>query len=286
MLLNLRFIPSFTSRPHFVLLKGVFVRHSRVRQKLKAGKPVLFTKINTIDPVVVDLIGLLGFDCVWLCNEHIAMDWDRLAHLTRTAAMNDMDLMVRTSKGSYSDLIRPLELGVSGLMIPHCMSTIEAREIVRNTRFHPVGRRPLDGGNSDGQYCMLPLGEYLRLANENTFIMVQLEDPEALEHVDGIAELEGIDGLFVGPSDLAQGLGVPGELNHPKIEEAIHLVAKACQKAGKTWGLPVSFETAPKYLELGARFLSSGADVLGLQSYFRNLRDSFKGLGFEFSQRI
>src|SRR3954453_3299991 len=112
------------------------MRVSRVRKKLRSGKPVICTKINTTDPVIVDLIGLMGFDCLWICSEHAAVDWDRLGHLIRTAAMNDMDTMIRVAKGSYSDLIRPLEQGASGLMIPHCMDQEEARKIARTTRFH------------------------------------------------------------------------------------------------------------------------------------------------------
>jgi len=259
------------------------MRLSRVREKLRAGKPVLCTKMNSADPVVADIIGILGFDCLWLCNEHTPLDGDRLCHLIRTAALNKMDTMVRTSKGSYSDLVRPLEAGASGLMIPHCMSADEARHIVRNTRFHPVGCRPMDGGNIDGQYCMLPMIDYMRLANENTFVVVQIEDPEALEQMDEIAAVEGIDALFVGPGDLSQAMGIPGQTNHPEVEDAIRSVARACQKQGRAWGLPVTAQNSAKYVEMGARFLSSGADIFGLQVYYRELRRDFERLGFAFS---
>jgi 4-hydroxy-2-oxoheptanedioate aldolase len=232
------------------------------------------------------MIGLLGFDCLWICNEHGAVDWDRLGHLIRTATMNDMDTMIRTSKGSYTDFVRPLELGAAGLMIPHCMSTQDAKEIARMTRFHPIGRRPLDSGNSDGHYCMIPLSEYLRNANENTFIIVQIEDPEALDSIEEIAAVPGIDALFIGPADLSHGLGVPGQVDHPQVNETIRRVADACRKNGKAWGLPVRPESASKYLEMGARFLASGADVLGLQQYYRDLRKRFEDLGVEFSPKI
>src|SRR5262245_21045057 len=125
------------------------MRTSRVRRKLEADKPVICTKINTTDPVIVDIIGLMGFDCLWICSEHSAIDWDRLGHLIRTSAMNNMDSMIRIAKGSYSDLIRPLELGASGVMVPHCMDLDEAKQVAQTARFHPLGHRPLDGGNSD-----------------------------------------------------------------------------------------------------------------------------------------
>lgn len=248
-------------------------------EKLRAGQPVLCTKMNTTDPVIADMIGRLGFDVLWLCMEHTGIDWDRLGHLIRTASMNGMDTMVRVAKGSYCDYIRPLEAGATGLMVPHCMSGEEARRIGRATKFHPRGRRPLDGGNSDGEYCLMGLDDYLSQANENTFVIVQVEDPEAIDEIDAIAAAPGVDGLFVGPADLSHGLGVPGQMGHPEVQRAIERVAAACAANGKFWGLPTSLESAPRYMEMGARYLTHGADVLGLAPYFRNIREQFGKLG-------
>jgi 4-hydroxy-2-oxoheptanedioate aldolase len=262
------------------------MRASRVREKLAAGKPVLVTKMNTLDPMVADIVGLTGFDCLWLCNEHTGIDWDRMGHLIRAAAMNGTDTVIRVSKGSYSDYIRPLELGATGIMVPHCMSGREAREIGRATRFQPLGRRALDGGNCDGLYCLVPVKDYLRLANENTFVVVQIEDPEALDHIDDIVKAPGVDVIFIGPGDLSHGLGDPGNIGHPRIQDAIMEVARACRRHNKHWGLPVTADTVQRYLDLGARFLSSGADVLGLGTYFKDLRDRFARLGFEFEAKV
>lgn len=258
------------------------MRQSRVLTKLRAGKPVTCTKVNIPDPAVVDLIGLAGFDTIWLCMEHGAIDWNVLGHMIRAAAAYDVDVLVRVPKGSYSDWIRPLELGASGLMIPHCQNAEEAQHIARMTRFHPVGRRPLDGGNRDGAYTALPLSEYMTGANENTFILVQIEDPEAIDQIDAIAAVEGIDGLFAGPGDLAQGLGMPGVYNHPLLTGAISRVADACKQHRKIWGIPSDLESLPHYLAMGARFLSCGADVVGLWDYYRGLRVGLEEAGMEF----
>ena len=262
------------------------MRISKVRRKLAAGQPVMCTKMNTLDPVVCDLIGWLGFDCLWLCNEHTGIDWDRMGHLTRTASMHNMDTMVRVSKGGYTDYIRPLELGAAGIMVPHCMSAAESREIGRATKFHPLGRRALDSGNSDGAYCMVPLADYLTYANDNTFVVVQIEDPEALDQIEEIVAAPGVDLVFVGPADLSHGLGVPGQMRDPRILKAIEEVAAACKKHGKHWGTPCSAESAPALLEMGARFLCSGADVLALGPYFKDIRAKFEKLGVEFEHRL
>lgn len=262
------------------------MRNSRVREKLSRRQPVLSTKINTQDPVVVDMIGLIGFDCVWMCCEHIPLDGDRLAHLIRTASMNDLDSVVRIAKSGYSGYIHPLELGASGIMVPHCMSAEEACHLVRMTRFHPLGRRALDSGNADGNYCMVPLADYMRHANENTLVILQVEDPEAIEQIDRIAAVDGVDVVFVGPGDLSQGLGIPGQTDHPDVQEAIERVAQACEKHGRAWGLPVNAANAEKYLDMGALFCNAGADVLGLQDYYKDIRTRFSKFGFEFHPRV
>ncbi len=258
------------------------MRTSRVREKLSLNKPVLCTKINTQDPVVVDLIGLAGFDCVWICREHVPLDGDRLAHLIRAASLNGLDSMVRIARFGYSSYIHPLELGASGIMVPHCLSAGEARQVVRMTRFYPLGRRGLDGGNTDGDYCMVPVEDYTRHANANTFVVLQIEDPEAVEQIDEIAGVDGVDVLFVGPGDLAHAVGVPGKPADPTVQKSIERVALACEKHGRAWGLPVNGENVERYLEMGARFCSAGADVLGLQDYYRDLRIRYSKVGFEF----
>lgn len=262
------------------------MRASRVRRKFAAGEAVSITKMNTADPAIADIIGLNGFDCLWLCQEHIGLDWDRLGDLIRTAAMHDMDVMVRVAKGSYSDLIRPLEMGAAGIMVPHVTSPGEAQQIGMATRFYPIGRRAFDSGNADGAYCLLGPKEYIKHANDNTFVVVQIEDAEALPHIDGIVSAPGVDGVFVGPADLAHSLGAPGQFDHPDVLRAIQETAAACAKHGKQWGTPMGPQNGPKFVEMGARLIASGADVLGLTAYFRDLRKSMQPLGCEFTPRF
>jgi 4-hydroxy-2-oxoheptanedioate aldolase len=186
--------------------------------------------------------------------------------------MYNVDTLVRVKRGSYSDMIHPLEMDASGILVPHVMNADEARQIARTTRFHPVGRRPVDGGNADGAYCAIPLAEYMRQANERRFVGIQIEDPEALDELDEIAAVEGIDMLFFGPGDFSQGIGVPGEVDHPAIAEARQRVLEAAQKHGKfagtTSGSPEQFLERTR---MGFQFVSLGADVVALVQYFGDL---------------
>ena len=243
---------------------------SRVLAKLRRDEPVLCAKQNVTNAWVTEIAGLVGFDCMWLCMEHCTGDYAAVEHSIRAAKLHSMDAMVRVSKAGYSDMIRPLELDAAGVMYPHCMSPQEAAQAVWTLKFHPIGRRPIDGGNIDGDFCTLPLAEYVARSNEQKFLAVQIEDKEAVEHIEAIAATAGIDIVFIGPGDLSHSLGVPGQAEHPLIGEAIERVEAACQRHGKHWGLPVSSATIRAYYDRGARFFATCADVIGLRQYFKD----------------
>jgi len=208
--------------------------------------------------------------------EHVPNDWHTIANQVLAAKAHDVDLLVRVSRsGGYSDLIRPLEMDAAGIMVPHIMSVEDAKEVVYYSKFHPVGRRPLDGGNADGAYCAVSLEDYMRDANRERFVIVQIEDPEPLEEMDAIAALPGIDMLFFGPGDFSQGIGAPGVWDDPRLLDARRRVAAVaaahCKFAG-TVGGPGNFE---ELKEMGYRFISMGADVVGLSNYCREMASAF-----------
>ena len=251
------------------------MRKSKVLEKLRSGKVASCVKLNLLDPRVTEIASMIGFDSVWIDMEHVPTDWGTVENHIRAAKMYDTDVMVRVAKGSYSDYIRPLELDASGIMVPHIMSCEEAKSIVRTTRFHPVGRRPLDGGNADGAFCLIDTPDYIEQANRERFVCVQIEDPEPLDDLEKIAALEGIDLLFFGPGDFSQGIGAPGDWLNPKISETRKRVAEVCLEHGKfagTVGGPANFA---QLVEMGYTYISMGADVVGLAAYFKNILEAF-----------
>lgn len=245
------------------------MRRSRVLEKLRAGQVVGALKLNLGDARVSEIAAASGIDCVWLDMEHVPNDYRDIENQVRAAKMFDVDTIVRVSRGSYSDLIKPLEMDATGIMVPHLMSAEEARRIVWQTRFHPIGRRPLDGGNSDGAYCAIPIAEYLRDANQQRMLIVQIEDPEPLPELDAIAAVEGIDMIFFGPGDFSQGIGRPGDFSAPEIDQARRQVAAAARRHGKFAGTVGSVEALPELAAMGYQFVNVGADVLALSDTFR-----------------
>lgn len=247
------------------------MRTSKVLQKLRAGEIAYCTKLNLADARVAEIAAMAGFDCIWTDLEHVPNDWSVVEKQIYAGKAHHVDTIVRVAKGSYSDYIRPLEMDAAGIMIPHIMSLDEAKSIVRNTKFYPLGLRPLDGGNADAGYCTVPLVDYMRTANDQRFIILQIEDPEPLSELEQIAELSGVDMLFFGPGDFSQAIGEPGNLQHLLVREARQRVAAAAVKAGKFAGTVGTPDNCKELIALGYRFISIGADVVGLSTYFRKL---------------
>ena len=246
------------------------MRKSRVLRQMRNGKVATCTKLNLSDPRAAEIAAMCGFDCIWLDLEHVPNNMLDVENAVRAAKIYDVDVLTRVSKGSYSDIVRPLEGDSTGIMVPHLMSLEEAKQIVYYTKFHPIGRRPLDGGNADGAYCLVDANDYIKQANEERFTVVQIEDPEPLAELDEICALPGIDMIFFGPADFSQGIGAPNSAD-PQIDEARRLVAKTARKHGKfagTVGGPGNFD---QLVEMGYTFISCGADVVALWQYFQNI---------------
>jgi 4-hydroxy-2-oxoheptanedioate aldolase len=254
------------------------IRPSVTLQKLRASQTVSCIKINTADPRVAELAALSGFDCVWTDMEHVANSYADIERQILAAKAHGAETLVRVARGGYSDYIRPLELDAAGIMVPHVMSLEDARQVVWRTRFYPVGRRPLDGGNADAAYCLVDTADYMRQANRQRFVVVQIEDPEPLEDLDAICALEGIDMIFFGPGDFSQGIGAPCDFAHPRLLEARRAVAEAALRHGKFAGTVGGPGNLRELHGLGYRFISVGADVVGLAEYFKTTRGAFAQL--------
>ncbi|MDF7819332.1 aldolase/citrate lyase family protein [Runella sp. MFBS21] len=252
------------------------MRESRVLAKLRAGETVCCFKINLADPRSVEIAALAGFDCVWADQEHIGQDWSIMAANVWATKSHNVDLLVRVPRGSYSDYLRPLELDASGIMVPHVKGVEDARKVIDMVRFYPVGRRPIDGGNADAAYTGVDFNEYLVQANQQRFVVLQIEGPEPLEELEEIAALDGFDMLFFGPGDFSQGIGAPGQWNHSKLLETRVKVAEVAAKYGKFAGTVGGLGNLKDLLDMGYHFVSIGADVVGLKNYCQELVSAFK----------
>lgn len=255
------------------------MRKSRVLKKIREGGVVSCFKTNLIDPRVIEMFAMAGLDCVWLCAEHVPIDYLVLENMIRAAKIYDMDAIVRARRGSYSDHIVGFEMDAAGVMVPHVMGLEDAKEVVRMTKFPPLGRRAVDGGNADGRFCRVPPAEYVKTANEERFVICQIEDPEAVPDIEAMAELPGVDMLLFGPGDFSVAIGKPGQPNAPEVREVLVRVAKAARAAGKAAMAVGSPETLKELVDMGYNVINLGADVVPLAEYADSLAHAMATLG-------
>lgn len=259
------------------------MRSSRIREKLSRREPVLITTLHFADASVYEMASLLGFDGLWLDLEHHSVSVETAAQLIRAARVGTADVVARPAKGEFMRLGRLLEAGANGIMYPRCETAEEARELVRWSKFPPEGTRGCDGGNADMPYCMGDVATYVKQANQETFLMAQLEDQRSLGNAEEIAAVPGIDVLFFGVGDFSVSCGIPGQVEHPLVWEAIQTVAAAARQHGKAWGMP-TFNPghARRLLDMGALLLAHSSDLILVKRGLEQVQQTFADLGFQF----
>jgi 4-hydroxy-2-oxoheptanedioate aldolase len=229
----------------------------------------------------------MGFDGIWMDLEHHATSLETAGNLMRAARVGTSDIIVRPAKGEYMRMGRMLEIGAQGIMYPRCESASEAAEVVRWAKFAPQGERGVDSANADSPYCSAPIQIYLQKSNEHTLLIVQIESPKAVEAVEAIAKVPGIDVLMLGPGDLSVLAGVPYQFDHPLLAQARDRIAKAAKAAGIHWGtVSGTPEHTQKLLEMGARFICHNADIIILKQGLERIQTQYSPLGFTFDNRL
>jgi len=241
----------------------------RIFQELFAtGRLVrVFSLSRIVHPVVFDLFGMAsGFDGLWLDQEHGGMSIAQVQVASAAARANGLGMIVRMAPTSYAAVTQNLEAGADGVMAAQIRSAEHAEEFVQWSKFGPRGWRGLNSSGFDAEYTYKPLGELVVDANRDGFVAVQIETLGALDEVDAIASIEGVDLLFVGPGDLSQALGHAGQVDHPAVWEAIDRVSAACARHGKPWGtVPAGPEYAERCVEKGCRMLTLANETLALR---------------------
>lgn len=251
---------------------------ARLKELLAQGKLVrVFCLGHLCDPEMVEIIGLHGgFDAVWLDQEHCALTVEQIQQSARAARGVVLDSFVRLAPTDYATVMRALESGAGGIMAAQVRSARQTEVIVQWAKFHPRGLRGINNSGIDGGFGTIPFAEYLRKANAETFVAIQIEHVDALEEVDKIAAVKDVDVLFVGPADLSQSMGLPGEWNHPRLWKALERVAAAAKTHGIHWAiLPPDPAHARRCVELGCRMLSLGLDVWAVQKGLKAFQQEY-----------
>ena len=252
-----------------------------LKSRLQRGESVnVFAVGRVFHHNMIQMVGLNGgFQGIWFDLEHVGNGIESLEIGAMAARSVGLDSFVRLPPTDYSIISRSLECGASGIMAAQVRNAAQAEQIVQWSKFTPRGYRGLNNGGFDAGFGKLGLADYCAQANEKTLIIIQIETVDAVEDAEAIAAVPGVDMLFIGPADLGQTLGVPGQFFHEKCLAAMDKVSAACAKAGKPWGVvPVNQEYADLCYSKGCRMFSASNDVRLLNLGLQGVRQSFPGL--------
>lgn len=251
------------------------MKKSRVLEKAKRGEAALGVCLHLTDPSLFEMTSLMGFDAIWMDMEHHFYSLETAANLMRAARVGGTDIVARPAKGEFGRMARMLEAGATGIMYPRCDSAAEAKEVVKWGKFAPIGKRGFDGSGPDVPYILTPMTRYIREANDETFLLIQMEEPHAVEQAEAIAATPGVDMIMLGPADFTVLTGVPGEFGHPTVLAAIERIAKAAKNTGKYWAATCgSMEQAKRYVDMGASLLFHGCDIVFVKAGLEAVRQA------------
>ena len=252
------------------------MRVSKTLAKLRAGSAVRICGLGHYIPAFMRHAAHLGFDCIWLDLEHRAMEQRELQSLLVLSHLVDIDVMVRVPLVDGAQLYRVLEDGATGMMFPLVNTPERAHQIVQAVKFPPTGSRGMDGAGLDGDYYLDAGETYAEDVNRETFVVVQIETPQAVENADAIAAVEGVDGLFIGPADLT--LRIRHHEGDLDIDAATDRVAAAAERHGKAWGRPGDVPLTADIHAKGAQLLVQGSEFMGMINELQRGRDVFDDL--------
>ena len=239
------------------------MRTNLTKARLRAGECVFGCFIRYPEPGLAELVALQGFDFVVLDGEHGTMEPRECENMVRAAELRGVTPLVRVPENRPATILRFLDTGAQGVHVPLVGSAADADAAVRSVKYGPRGRRGLTAVRAASYGQEEPLGEYVERANQETLVVIQIETREALEQVPGIAAVDGVDVVFVGPTDLSHTLGVPGQTAHPLLEEAYEGVARGVQGSDAALGVLVPDEAgAAVWRERGARYIAVTVDSL------------------------
>ena len=252
-----------------------------IKERLAAGQIVrTMHVVGYATPRIIELFGTLGnFHGFWFDQEHSAISHKDLELLLIACRATGKDAFARVPPTDYATIMRPMEAGCSGVMIAQVRTLEEVEQTVAWAKYPPVGVRGTFAGNAETKFGKIGLADQVSLANRERWVSIQIETPEAVEIVDKIAAVDGVDWLFVGPADLSVTLGVPGDFMHPKCQQALKQVAAAAKKSGKPWGiLSRDMEHGRYCRELGCQLFSVFGDVDCLRVGLETLEQRFADL--------
>jgi len=233
-----------------------------LKSRLLDGQKVVGPFIKFTDPGLVEIFGKTGFDFVIIDTEHGPLGTETVENLVRAAELAGISAVVRVRRNDPSLISRVLDVGAEGILVPQIATKREAQNVVRAAKFAPDGERGVCCYVRAAAYSHENKFDYFTKANRESVVIVLIEGKRGLENLDQIIQVPGIDIVFIGPYDLSQSLGLPGQVDHPLVAEKMQEVVNKAQKAGLAVGTFVdNMEAATLWSRVGVQFIAYSVDA-------------------------
>lgn len=236
---------------------------NRLKAKLYAGEPTFGVSVMFPSPQIIEMVGRMGFDWALIDCEHGAISVESVELLALAAERVGITAIARPLSNDKQAIMQLMDRGVSGVQVPHVNTGDDARQAVEAVKFHPQGDRGLAAGTRAADYGFgISQREHTERANRETLVCVQIEEQQAVDNLDEILDVEGVDVFFVGPSDLSQSLGYPGQRDAPPVKQAMETAFRKIAASGKISGSAGNAEAMQGYLHQGVRYLYTHVPTL------------------------
>ena len=227
----------------------VELRPNRAKNKIHSGQ-VAAVVGGHMTSDIIDFMGPMGFDGAWIEGEHGPVDYKDIPDLTRACDLWGLTSVVRVNLNLPGVIYRTLDLGAQSICVPHVNTAEEARAVVDAGKFAPVGHRGMYSSRQG-----VGIDDFIDVANEQSMLIILIEDIVAINNLDEILEVENIDVFFVATGDLAQSMGHPGQINHPEVLATTKKANRKIVDAGKVAGATVTDANLQSALDMGCRFV-------------------------------
>jgi 4-hydroxy-2-oxoheptanedioate aldolase len=249
---------------------------NRTKAKLAAGEAAFGCFVRTPEPQLIEYVGMLGWDFLVFDAEHGPLQPREVEDLCRAIEPRGTTPLVRVTTNDTPTILRFLDTGAHGVHVPWVNSAAEAEKAVRAVKYTPRGIRGLAGSRASEWGLREPIGAYVQRANRETLVVIQIETQDAVDGIDDYLKVDGIDVLFLGPTDLSQSLGHPGQLDHPDVLAAMERVADAVVGSGVTLGIYAgSVDMTKAWLDRGARYFTTSLEPFlreGMRAHLQQVR--------------
>ncbi len=253
------------------------MRHNTTKEKLRNGESVYGCFVRYPNAALIEVLGYCGWDFIVFDGEHGTIEPGDCEQMVRAAELQGLTPIVRVPVNQPHVILRFLDTGAQGLHVPMVRSADNAEAVVQSVKYQPRGTRGLAAVRAAEYAQRAPLGQYVAKANTETLVVVHIETEDAIDRLPEIVRVDGLDVVFLGPTDLSNSLGLPGEIQHPKVQAVFHRFVETVSGSGLVLGVMVpNAETARQWKARGARYIAVGLESVlnpACRSYLKAVRE-------------